>query len=146
MSKKFRTQFDSRVVHKSFKDVVSMTDPQYEHDCTIEGIIKKYGVLPRPEVEPVNMDVSEMGDFAACMERVNEGLSSFAALPSEIRDRFGNDPKAFMSFLADPSNVKEAIRLGLMVELKPKESAVDVLKDIKDVLNKPVTAVAENQA
>ena len=141
---KFRTQFERRVVHKSFKGVNSMTDPQFEHDCTIEGIIRKYGILPKADVEPINMDVSAIGDFDECMRKVDEGRAMFAALPSDIRDRFGNDPRAFMSFLADPNNTDEAVRLGLMEKLVDEPSAVDVLKEISEKMS--VTSKEEKQA
>ena len=67
---KFRTKYEPRHVGISHKGAVKLTDPQFKDDCTIEGIIRRYGVLPRPDAKPLNVDVSELGDFASCMERV----------------------------------------------------------------------------
>lgn len=134
---KFRTQYEPRKVHKTFKGLISLTDQQYKDECSIEGIVKKYGILPAPSVTPMITDVSEVGDFVECMQRVEDGLAQFAELPSSVRSRFGNDPRALYEWLADPSNVEEAVKLGLMVPRKEEKSAVDVLNEIKDKLVSP---------
>lgn len=135
---KFRTQYEPREVHQSFKGVVSLTDQQYKDECSIEGIVKKYGILPAPTVEPMITDVSDVGDFVECMQRVEDGLAQFSGLPSEVRARFGNDPRALFEWLSNASNVEEAVKLGLMVKRVPEKSAVDVLEEIKDKLVSPV--------
>lgn len=137
---KFRTQFEHRHVGQSFKGVVKMTDSQFKDDCTIEGIIKRYGILPRPEVQPIGADVSDLGDFAECMRRVQDGLNDFQSLPSDIRARFGNDPKAFCAWISDKENAPEAVRLGLMIERKEEVSVVDTLNGIKDGIDKLVSS------
>lgn len=135
---KFRTQYQPRKVHKTFKGVLSMTDQQYKDECSIEGIVKKYGILPAPEVQPIITDVSEVGDFVECMQRVEDGLAQFAELPSAVRARFGNDPRALYEWLSDSANVEEAVKLGLMIPRKEEKTAVDVLTEIKDKLVSPV--------
>ena len=137
---KFRTKYEARHVGISHKKAKKLTDPQFKEDCTIEGIIRRYGVLPRPNAEPMTVDVSELGDFASCMERVQSALDEFGNLPSDIRMRFGNDPKAFCAWISDSANVSEAVRLGLMVERKPEKSVVDTLEGIKDGIDKLVSA------
>lgn len=131
-SKKFRTQFEARVVGKSFSGVKSRTDPQYLNDCSIEGIVRRYGVIPSPTVKPIGRDVSEYQDFGACMEKAREGCEMFAALPSTIRDRFGNDPRAFFDWIHDENNTAEAVKLGLMVEVKEEKTEKDYLAEIAE--------------
>lgn len=130
MKSKFRTKYEYRSVKKSFKGKISLTDRQYKDDCSIEGIIRRYGVLPAPKVKPVGVDVSSYGDFADAMNKVQSGLDSFMEQPSEIRSRFGNDPKAFYDFITDPQNSEEAVKLGLMVETKDSKSAQELLEEI----------------
>lgn len=130
MQKKFRTKYDDRKVFKSFRKVVSLTDQQYKNDTTVEGIVKRYGVLPRPEVAPVGLDTTLIGDFAESMQIYLDGVSAFESMPSDIRARFGNSPRAFYDFLHDPQNHAEAVRLGLMVKREVKPDIVDVLQDI----------------
>ncbi len=146
MKNKFRTQFDHRHVGMSFKDVKSMTDPQFKDDCSIEGIIKRYGILPADERPAMIADVSEIGDFEECMRKVQDGVDHFNGLPSDIRARFGNDPKAFFAFISNPTNIEEAVKIGLMEVRKEEKSLVDVVDRLSDSLDKIVTPEGEKQA
>ena len=137
---KFRTKYQRRHVGLSFKDVTRLTDPQFKDDCTIEGIIKRYGILPRPDVVPVGADVSELGDFDECMRKVQDGLDTFNSLPSDVRARFGNDPAAFCSWISDTANVEEACRLGLMVRRVEEKSVSQHLSEINDGISKMVNS------
>lgn len=144
--KKFRTQFERRIVSKSFVGVPSMTDPQYADDCTVEGIIRRYGVLPRPDVTPIDVDVSEFQDFETCLERVTRAMESFDSLPSDIRQRFGGDPKAYYNFITDPKNVDEMVRLGL-AEVKSQEPTErELLGEISETLKKGVSSQEPTKA
>lgn len=139
MKTKFRTQFIPRRVSLSFKGVTSMTDPQFKDECTIDGIVRRYGVLPPPTLPAFDADVSDIGDFEECMRRVQDGLDHFSSLPSDIRSRFGNDPKAFFAWINDPSNVEEACKVGLMVRRVEEASIGERLDKIADKLDKVVT-------
>lgn len=125
---------------------VSKTDQQYVAECDINTILKQYGATGRLPVdirEGVSGDFSSIGDYQDCLDRINRAKDAFAALPSHIRDRFGNDPTAYVDFVLDPSNTEECIRLGLKVKVVPEpETAVDVLKRIES----KVTSKEENPA
>lgn len=100
----------------------SMTDQQYKDETDIVNVLSKYnmtGALP-PDVrgEGSYADVSEFGDFTEQLNRVVEAREKFDALPSSVRDRFGNSPQAFYEFVSDPSNAAECVKLGLAVERK----------------------------
>lgn len=143
---KFRSRFsrDTSGCYGSPAGDVSMTDPQYLRDCDINCILKDYkitGKLPEVAKPGVFADVSRLGDFAEHMRVVNDGREHFAALPAEIRARFGNDPAAYFDFVVNPENQSECVRLGIMDIIKQEPSAIDVLKQIRD---KFVTAPAAN--
>lgn len=146
MKSKFRTQYAHRRVAISFKDVNSMTDPQFKDECSIDGIVRRYGILPSPSVPAIGADVSDIGDFEECMRRVQDGLDHFISLPSDIRARFGNDPKAFFSWINDPSNIEEACKVGLMVRRVEEKSIGERLDTIADKLDKAVTPKGEISA
>ena len=110
---KFRTKYDPKFVPQPEDDLPSMTEQQYKDDCSIDGIIRRYGVLPPPNVTPVVVDVSDIGDFRESMQKVVDAKEHFAELPAQIRERFGHSPESFYNFLADPSNTEEAVKLGL---------------------------------
>ncbi len=117
---------------------VSMTDQQYVKDCDINTILKQYGATGRLPVdirEGVSGDFSDIGDYQDCLDRINRAKDAFLALPSHIRDRFGNDPTAYVDFVLDPSNTDECIRLGLKVKAEPEpETSLDVLKRIEKLV------------
>lgn len=48
------------------------------------------------------------------MHFIRDTDDQFAAFPSEIRDRFNNDPQNFLKFISVDSNRDEAVRLGLI--------------------------------
>ena len=135
----FRTKYEPRIIRTSMKSVKSVTDPQYLSDCSVEGIILRYGVLPRPDVTPMQIDVSQLGDFSECLNRIEEAKNSFMELPSNIRERFGNDPRSYYQFICNPNNVEECIKLGIMSKRVKEKTPVEVLEEIKDA----VTAKAE---
>lgn len=64
---------------------------------------------------PMYGDVSEMLDYKEAADKVGRANSMFAALPAELRERFGNDPGRMISFLSEAKNVDEAVRLGIVV-------------------------------
>ena len=144
--KKFRTQFDRRNVKKSFLGVKSMTDPQYADECTIEGIIRRYGVLPRPDVKPIDIDVSEFQDFETCLARVTRAMESFHSLPSDIRQRFGGDPKSYYEFITNPENLQEMVRLGLAEVKSQDPTERELLGEISETIKKGVSSKEPTKA
>jgi hypothetical protein len=47
------------------------------------------------------------------MNAIRAGDDAFAELPSDIRERFNNDPAEFVDFCLDEANNEEAANLGL---------------------------------
>lgn len=93
------------------------TKQSFKDECDINLIMKRYertGVIdfinPRTSFYSDCPDL----DFQAAMQLVKDAKDRFAALPSNVRDRFGNDPGKLLQFLSDPSNREEAIKLGLV--------------------------------
>lgn len=125
---------------------VSMTDAQYKDECDINFILKSFAVGDTRAVRPTGItgDFSKVGDFSECLEIVNKAKDEFAALPSSLRDRFGNDPRAYVDFCLDPANVDECIRLGLREKVEaPSRTTNDILESIEKNL---VTPNGENPA
>lgn len=124
---------------------VSMTDQQFRSECDINSILARYqitGTLPSRS-DGFYGDFSNVGDFAKINQTVKKATDSFLALPSSIRERFGNNVESFYAFVSDPTNENECRTLGLLpptTESQP--SVVDLLKDIRA----SVTASAENPA
>lgn len=122
---KFYTKYCHAIVTHPKSDKPSMTDPQYLKDCDITTVVTRFmsGCLPQSQVHtPSYGDVSQFGDFARMMDTVDAGKRAFMDVPSNIRARFGNDPKAFFAFCSDPANMQEMVRLGLAI---PREVPVE---------------------
>lgn len=87
-------------------------------DANINNIIAKYrkGQL----VDHVAKYQGEYGDFTEfpdnyheAMIKVAEANSMFESVPADIRTRFNNDPGEFLSFVLDPANGAEMVKMGL---------------------------------
>jgi len=52
-------------------------------------------------------------DFQEAMNLVTNAQQMFSDLPSNLRNRFGNDPAAFLGFVQNPDNAQELQKLGI---------------------------------
>lgn len=101
----------------------SRTKQEFVQECDINNIIKSYKLTG--QIAHINAnagkfeDLPDTLDFQESMNTVVQAQDAFAALPSHIRARFGNDPTNFLQFLQDPANQDEAIRLGLAKDTRP---------------------------
>lgn len=104
-----------------------LTQGQFKQECDINHIMRRYkqsGALPRFKRGGVYGDFSELGDYMESLEKVQAAQEAFAALPSEVRARFRNDPGELVAFVADEKNRDEAVKLGL-VEDKEQDAPAE---------------------
>lgn len=98
-------------------DVSLYTDQSFKDESDINTIMARYqstGEMPvLNEMQGQWLDVTEM-DFQAHMDFIIDAQNLFDQLPSALRDRFGNDPGAFLGFCSEESNREEMARLGLL--------------------------------
>lgn len=102
----------------------TLTQQSFIEECDINTIVRKYMDVGAPVDwrEPLYGDFSEIPDYQTAFEVVQAAADSFAALPSTIRTRFGNDPAQMMAFLADDANREESYTLGLRERPKPSDT------------------------
>lgn len=117
----------------TINDGVSMTKqaPAAEHD--INFIMAGYVVPPPLTNEQLALlgrygDVSELGDFQGCVNRVQEANELFLALPAKVRDRFGNDPAMLLSAveradMGDADTAAELVKLGVRPAPSPESES-----------------------
>jgi len=97
-------------------DEPSRTVQSAKQECDINFILRNYqktGML-----EHINKYQAQYGevpshDFREALEIVKQAQTVFDALPSNVRNRFANDPAQFLSFCENPANLSEAKLLGL---------------------------------
>jgi phage internal scaffolding protein len=105
----------------------SRTKQSFKEECDINTILKRFnitGQLPVGPLQPQYGDFSGVFDYQTALNAVIAAQDSFNALPATLRNRFANDPAAFVDFCSDESNREEMIRLGLVIE-KATEVAVE---------------------
>lgn len=99
----------------------SMADGSMKAECDVNLIMAKAkrGIAPtHVKQRPAFFaDVSEYPDLGEAMEAVALAREEFERFPSDIRKRFGNDPRALVGWLSDKNNDQEAVRLGLKVPI-----------------------------
>lgn len=125
----------------------SKTRQEFLNESLTSTIIERFtrtGVLVPPGMarrEPMFGDFTEIPDgvqdAANLMIRVRD---DFARLPSNIRERFSNNPLMMYAFLSDERNRDEAISIGLVA--KPKAVAAETSAPT----DKPTQSAEENKA
>ena len=96
--------------------LIYKTEQSHKDRVDVNNIIKKYartGVIDHMHfVDPSFQDCTSI-DFKTAMDRVLKVQEAFEKIPSNIRNRFDNDPSKFMAFYENPENKEEAKKLGL---------------------------------
>lgn len=102
---------------------VYFTEQAHKDECNVNNIIRKYdrtGLITHVnKIEARFGDITGL-DFKTMMDTVTQTTMLFNNLPSEIRNRFQNDPGKLLAFMEDPNNRNEAISLGLIKEEWPE--------------------------
>lgn len=101
----------------------SMTKQSFKEECDINNIIREFGVTGIAthvrQNEGLYVDLPDPLDYQQAIDLARGARTAFDALPAQVRARFENDPEQFLSFMADPSNQEEMIKLGLAKDLRP---------------------------
>lgn len=100
----------------------SLTHQEFYEDTKTENIINKYVRIGANPYLPASvgqfLDTTTISDFQTNMERFRAVSEYFESLPSDIRLKFGNDPKYFAQFASNPENKNALQELGLIPESK----------------------------
>jgi len=95
----------------------SMTKQSFKDECDINQILKRFQATGTFDFTNAHQaDYADVVgiDFESCQAQILKAQNLFNELPSSVRDRFSNSPHSFLSFMGDPNNRDEAIRLGLL--------------------------------
>lgn len=101
----------------------SLTQQHFKTECDINVIVKRFlktGVLPEMRSSGIYGDFSDAPSFQAAMDIVAVAQRQFDGLDAKTRQRFGNDPKQFLEFVADPANSDDMIKMGLATKPLPE--------------------------
>lgn len=126
------------------------TKASFRDECDINVLMRRY--LQQGGQLPPAVRVGTYGDFSGptelmdAYELVKRAELQFASLPSGVRERFKNQPAAFLAFVQDKSNQAEAKKLGLLEEELPLTRTEAELKRIADTVADRLVAPAKPPA
>lgn len=128
MSKKFYVPYTAHSRCSFHFTQSSMVRPEFQKESDINDIVKNYSsdnlLYNNPSRKPHYGDFSSTNDYLSACDLIDSVNDYFDSLPSNLRDRFANDPSNFLDYINDPKNLEEASKLGL-VEIS-KDATDDV--------------------
>lgn len=113
----FQKPYGSRVRVGLSCSKPSLTKQAFKKDCDVNAILgrwQKTGLLEHvSRFQGRYEDLGGVVDYQTALNQVHEAQDAFMTLPSKIREKFGNDPGAFLAFVegASESDLRE---LGLL--------------------------------
>ena len=118
----FRTAYDESV-RQSKRGIVfekpSRVKQSFKDECDVNNIMARYattGVLGHVNTAtPMSGDFTMApADYQEAMALVLDAEEKFAALSSDVRKRFDNNPMNLLQFIQEPEkNYEEGVKLGL---------------------------------
>lgn len=125
----------------------SMTRQSHAKECDINNIVyrfRKDGVITHLNKHGESYDDVSGADYRLWMNKLVSAREMFEELPSHVRNRFGNDPAAFLDFVQKPENAEEMVKIGLATGTKENPANSSLLNPSDpSTINDP-TAVPGN--
>lgn len=107
----------------------SLTQQQFKDSANINNIMKRYASTGQfthlSNKIGQYSDLSTITDYHSMVNQVVRAESTFMDLPADIRKKFRNDPGELITFLGDPTNYDEALKLGLVNKKEDSASLND---------------------
>ena len=119
----FATRFNNKADRPAIVCGKGRTQQNFAKDCDINEIMKRYEKTGL--VAHVNRfqgsygDVTGALDFHSAQNAVIAATEAFMTLPARIRQKFANDPGAFLAFVEDPANEDKMRDMGLLPPAEP---------------------------
>ena len=115
-------------VQVSFKGTKTRTKSEFADEANINNIVKRCingAAMPTGSRTPLFGDFSDVADFTSAQTLIAEANAEFEQLPSDVREKFGNNVSDLMDFLDDENNIDEAIALGLAPKPESEPKTLD---------------------
>tara|TARA_X000000950_G_scaffold138022_1_gene171276 strand:+ start:921 stop:1367 length:447 start_codon:yes stop_codon:yes gene_type:complete len=115
-------------VQISFKGTKTRTKSEFADEANINNIVKRCmngAAMPTGSRTPLFGDFSDVADFTSAQTLIAQANAEFEQLPSDVREKFGNNVSDLMDFLDDENNLAEAIELGLAPKPESEPKTID---------------------
>lgn len=101
----------------------SLTQQHFAENADINILVKRLGLedapLPVEAFDPSYYgDFTQVPDLRTALDLVRDAENRFMELPARLRSKFDNSSAKLWSWIQDPDNGPEAVRLGLLQEPK----------------------------
>lgn len=138
----FYTPYNNRTPKSVLKQVQpSRTKQSHKYESDIHNQLMKFATREQLQMsqlaaKPIYGDFSKLPDFHEAQTMVARTKEYFVELPSHIRARFHNDPSEFVSFVGNPNNIDEAVKLGIMEKMP--EQVQQQIGNLEQVIPEPI--------
>lgn len=139
---RIRSAYDSSRVAVVVKCGESRTKQSFKEAADVNSVLERYartGVWSRVERQPLYGDVSMVEDFHTALSRVREAVQDVERLPERARERYREDPEAFLAGALRASSREELVDLGLL-EDRPAEPDVEPKAEPAEPAAEPASA------
>lgn len=103
----------------------SLCEQHHAIDCDIANIMRKHSAGDMlAHVKNVKLqfgDFTEINEYDDALNTIAKSREAFEALPSKVREAFGNNPGLFVEAVTDPSRRDDLVRLGLATVAEEKQ-------------------------
>jgi GTP-sensing pleiotropic transcriptional regulator CodY len=83
-------------------------------------IVKGFDIFDNYRDASVSNEVIDLttlpSDFVQAQNQINYAQQQFEALPSKIRKSFNNNSREFLSFVQNPENIEDLVKMGLATQ------------------------------
>ncbi len=120
---------------------------QFKDDTDINSIMRKFqktGTINHSATHQPEYGIATGPTLHQAMNLVTKANSMFEELPSSIRNKFKNQPSAFLDFVQDHNNAAEAEELGLELSTEAKAKAEQIAAQAASQPPTPAPVVAES--
>ena len=136
----FRTAYGEKLkVQLTTND--SRTEQSHKEECDINNILKQHnrtGQLDHVRSnEGIYDDFTEY-DYQNSMNIIATANSMFEELPSQMRNKFENDPSKFLNFVHNEKNNEEMYEMGIKIRPKP------IINEKNESVSKPASVASES--
>lgn len=127
--------FDNTVLDPKtgeLRTLPSMTKQEFKDQCDINKIVKEFTItgqishISAKAAQGAFLDLPKDLDYQTSLNTIIAAEDAFMALPAKVRDRFGNDPTEFLTFVTDPKNADELVELGIRERPRPASSPAPI--------------------
>lgn len=134
--KKIIIKRDNRYSRRQIKlDNDTIVEQHHKKIVDINNIVSKYkktGIIDKQRKDGFYGDFTNAVDYDTALNKLRDADKDFSLLPSQLREKFENNPSKLIDFIANSDNYDEAIALGLIEKVDEPQPVVVTIANAID--------------